>query len=82
MLPVKSPKVPPTATVAPPPVSTATATEGPAFFSTGGTTSTALTRDSNKRTSDGDVTDIAFEGRGEATTKTAVISKLLPNMKR
>ena len=78
MLPVKSPKVPPT--VAPPPVSTAT--EGPAFFSTGGTTSTALTRDSNKRTSDGDVTDIAFEGRGEATTKTAVISKLLPNMKR
>ena len=79
MLPVKSPKVPPTA--APPPAAAA-ATEGAALFATG-TSSTAPTRDSNKRAaSGGDAIDKTFAGEGEATAKTAVISKLLPKMKR
>ena len=73
MLPVKTPKVPTTAP--PPPVATsAVATEGPALF---------VTAPTNKRASVGDTTDEKFVGEAEAPpAKTAVISKLLPNMKR
>ena len=79
MLPVKSPKVPST-TVPPPPAAAAPA-EGAALFATG-SSSTAPTRDSSKRASGGDATDNIFVGEAEATAKTAVISKLLPKMKR
>ena len=74
MLPVKTPKVP---TTAPPIVATSTVavTEGPALF---------VTAPTNKRASLGDTADEKFVGEeAEAPpAKTAVISKLLPNMKR
>ena len=73
MLPVKTPKVPTTAPL--PPVATVAVTEGPALF---------VTAPTNKRASLGDTADEKFVGEeAEAPpAKTAVISKLLPNMKR
>ena len=73
MLPVKTPKVPPTAPQ-PPVIASAVPSENAASFTA------AATSISCKSGSGTDANERAFAA--EATAKTAVISKLLPKMKR